>query len=292
MAAQRPPRTTAQASASRRNGSLSAGPVTAGGKAKVSANGVVHGLRSERVVLAHEDPAAYVEHVQRWAESLKPSDEAELEVVVSIADLRWRLQRLDQVELNRTRAEVLAQLDDLPDKVFLNMVENTAQAAATMAEVLVQPRVRDDDDLQALLGAVRTVVDMVRAVEAERPRLFLGADQLGEAVALAVVLSAKELDTKVFADLAARARAVADAVAAQLPPARHAAEEARRALAATVPLPDARQASLWARYRRDIERRLQAEMGFLSLVRDRKAQVAATSGSVGRPVPVSIRLVG
>jgi hypothetical protein len=56
------PRTEAQRTVSRRNGALSAGPVTPAGKIKVSSNGVTHGLRAERGVLAHEDPARYLEH--------------------------------------------------------------------------------------------------------------------------------------------------------------------------------------------------------------------------------------
>jgi hypothetical protein len=43
-------------------------------------------------------------------------------------------------------------------------------------------KVRSDADVQALLTLVRAVVEMVRAVEAEQPKLFLGRCQLAEAV--------------------------------------------------------------------------------------------------------------
>lgn len=283
-------RSPAQLEASRRNGRLSAGPVTTAGKIRVSGNGVAHGLRSERIVLAHEDPALYLEHVQDWVDSLRPGDEAELEVVASIADLRWRLQRLDQVELNRTRAEVYAQLEGTAEQRFLTMVEGAAQATNTMAEVLARPRVRDDEDLKALLHMVGSVIDMVRAVEAEQPRLHLGADQLAQAVGFAAVLSATEIDYEEFAALAVCARSTADAVAAQHPVARAAVERVKDAIAATVPLPDGKELALITRYRRDTERRLQAEMTFLNMVRDRKTKVAGTSGLLGQPIP--IRLVG
>ncbi len=283
-------RSAAQMEASRRNGRMSAGPVTTGGKIRVSTNGVINGLRAERVVLAHEDPAQYVQHVQTWVDCLQPIDGAELEVVVSIADLRWRLQRLDQIEMNRTCAEVHVQLEEASEQKLLIMVENAARATSTMADVLAAPRVRDDDDLKALLHLVGSVIDMVRAVEAEQPRLHLGADQLAQAVGFAVVLSANEIDTEEFAALAACARSMADAVAAQLADARAAAERAKEAIAATVPLPDGKEVALLAKYRRDIERRLQAEMTFLNVVRDRKAQVASSSGLLGQPI--LIRLVG
>lgn len=283
-------RTEAQRAASRRNGVLSAGPVTPAGKVRVSTNGVAHGLRAERVVLAHEGPARYLEHVQVWVDALKPADEAELEVVVSVADLRWRLQRLDQVELNCTRAEALAQAEELPDVQFLALVEQAAQATAVMAEVLPAPRVAGHEDLQALLVPVRAVAEMVRAVEAERPKLFLGSRQLAEAVAVADGLGVEDLGGDVHSSLCAVARTCAQSVAAQVPPAQEAAEAARKALAATVPLPDGKQAALLARYRRDIERSLQAAMAFLGAVRERKVQVAGTSGLVGQPLQV--RLVG
>lgn len=272
------------------NGALSAGPVTPAGKVRVSANGVAHGLRAERVVLPHEDPIRYVEHVQVWVDALKPGDDAELEVVVNVADLRWRLQRLDQIELNRTRAEALAQAEELPEAQFLALVERAAQAAAVMAEVLPSPRVAADADIQALLAPVRSVIEMIRAVEAEQPKLFLGSRQLAIAVEAATGLGVQDLGGEVYSALVAVARACAEAVAEQLPLARDAAEKARKALAAVVPLPDGKQAALLVRYRRDIERSLQAAMAFLGAVKERKMQVAGTSGLVGQPL--QIRLVG
>jgi hypothetical protein len=283
-------RTRAQAEASRRNGRLSAGPVSPFGKIKVSTNGVVHGLRSERVVLAHEDPALYLERVQSWVDSLKPADEAELEVVISIADLRWRLHRLDQVEQNRTRAEALAQAEELSETLHLRRVEDAARATTTMAEVVASPNVRTDDDLTALLRAVRAVADMIRAVEQEVPNLFLGTDQLSEAAAMVAVLSIGEVDAEALDKLAAAASSTAVALGAELARARDAATAATEALAATVPLPDSKEMALLARYRRDLERRLESELRVLAAVRERKVQVAGTSGLVGQPIPV--RLVG
>jgi hypothetical protein len=285
-----PPRSQAQVEASRRNGRLSVGPVSATGKFKVSSNGVVHGLRSERVVLPHEDPARYAEHVQAWVDCLKPADEAELEVVVTIADVRWRLQRVDAVELNRTRAEASADADETSELKFLHLIENAAQATAVMAEVLPSPKVHGDQGLQGLLAAVRSVIDMVKAVEAEQPKLFLGAQQLADAVDAAEGISFEDIGGTAYQTLLDRAVACAKAVAGQLEPARARAEMATKQVAATVPLPDGKQVALLARYRRDLERRLASEMSFLAAVRDRKVQVAGSSGLLGQPVP--IRLVG
>ena len=283
------PRSAAQADASRRNGRLSAGPVSAAGKFKVSSNGVVHGLRSERVVLPHEDPARYAEHVQTWVDCLKPGDEAELEVVVSVADVRWRLQRLDAVELNRTRAEASADADETGEIKFLHLVENAAEATAVMAEVLSTTKDCGDHGLQGLLPVVRSVIDIVKAVEAEQPKLFLGAQQLAEAVNAVAGITVEEIGAAPYQTLVAHAVACAMAVAGQLEPARAAAETAAKRVAATVPLPDGKQAALLTRYRRDLERRLASEMTFLGAVRDRKVLVAGNSGLLGQPI--SIRLV-
>jgi hypothetical protein len=282
-------RSAAQNEAARRNGRLSAGPVSPAGKIKVSANGVVHGLRAERVVLAHEDPAAYLERVQVWVDALRPVDEAEMEVAVSIADLRWRLDRLQQVERNRLRAEALAHAEDLPEVQHLHRVEDTAGAVSAMAVVLPSPVIKSAEDLAAFVGAVRSVAEMVRRVEAEVPTLFFGADRLGEAATMLLVLSGPEPDPVALADLATAAAATAAAIELELARARAAAAEATEALAATLPLPD-KELRLLARYRRDLARHLEAELRVLAAVRDRKVQVAGTSGLVGQPIPV--RLVG
>lgn len=283
-------RTPAQIETSRRNGRLSAGPVSPIGKIRISTNGVVHGLRSERVVLAHEDPAAYLERVQVWVDSLKPADDAELEVVVSIADVRWRIDRLGQVERNRLRAEALAQAEELPEVQHLRQVEVAATAAVTMAEVVTNPNLRTDEDITALLQAVRTVAGMVRAVEAEVPHLFLGADQLVQAAAMVAVISTGKVDADGLADLVTAARSTAAALGAELTRAREAATAATEALAAVVTLPDGKEIQLLARYRRSLSQQLESELRVLAAVRERRVQVTGTSGSLGQPIPV--RLVG
>ena len=271
---------------------MSAGPATPLGKMKVSSNGVAHGLRSERVVLAHEDPAAYTEHVQLWIDTLKPVDEAELEVVVSIADCRWRIKRLDQVEMNRHRAEVLAQVEETPEHTFLKSIENVATATKFMAETLAVPRELDSDAVQTLVGLVRQVIAMLHAVESEQVGLHLGAQTLTDAVTYLSILPPRgEVDTAALDDLKQAAVAAAEATAAQVPVARAALESVKEKLAATIPLPDGKQQALVTRYRRDVERRLASEMAFLTAVRERKVQAETTSGLLGQPIPVSIRLV-
>ncbi len=283
-------RTPDQQEASRRNGAISIGPTTPSGKARVSTNGVVHGLRSERVVLPHEDPAQYVEHTRIWVESLLPSDEAELELVMAVADIRWRMQRLDAIEMNRTRAEALAQAEDLPEHHFSQMVARVAQATKVMAEVVAHPNLEGEYNLEPLRDAVMTVVEMVRAVEAEKPGCVLGSEALARAMSRVGIRSVDEIESDAYREVVARAEECAAAVAAQVGPAKEAAEKATKALAATVPLPEGKQATLLVRYRRDLERRLQSEMACLTAVRERKVQVAGTSGLLGHPVP--IRIVG
>ena len=137
---------------------------------------------------------------------------------------------------------------------------------------------------------LRAVVEMLRAVEAEQPKLFLGAQQLADAVDAAEGVSVEEIAGDTYRTLVDCAAACAMAVAGQLEPARAAARKATAQVSATVPLPDGKQAALLARYRRDLERRLASEMSFLAAVRDRKVQVAGSSGLLGQPIP--IRLVG
>lgn len=283
-------RTSAQIEASRRNGRRSAGPATPAGKLRVSTNGVAHGLRAERVVLPHEDPVLYLERVQVWVDALQPADDAEMELAVAVADLRWRLDRLDQVERNQLRAEASAQAEVLPEVQHLRRVADVASATAAMMAVLPSPNLKSENDLAAFVAAVRSVAEMVAGVEAAAPDLFLGADRLGEAATMMLVLSGPEPDPVALADMNGAARATAAAIEVELSRARAAATAATEALAATLPLPDTKEMRLVARYRRDLARHLESELKVLTAVRERKVQVAGTSGLLGQPIPV--RLVG
>src|SRR4051794_3763523 len=84
--------------ANRANARRSTGPKTSEGKAKSSLNAVKTGLTGRTVLLPTEDAAQYKVHVKRFHEELKPVGELETNLVQSLADTQWRLNRIPSLE--------------------------------------------------------------------------------------------------------------------------------------------------------------------------------------------------
>src|SRR3954471_20443112 len=84
--------------ANRANAQRSTGPRTAPGKAKSSLNAVKTGLTGRTVLLPSEDVKQYQNHVKRFHEELQPVGELETNVVQSLADTQWRLNRIPSLE--------------------------------------------------------------------------------------------------------------------------------------------------------------------------------------------------
>jgi len=87
-------RTEKQIAASRANGALSRGPVTAEGKAKAARNNQRHGLLAKAVVLEGESEALFNELVDNLNGSLKPESEIDHLLVGKMAAAHWRQLRL------------------------------------------------------------------------------------------------------------------------------------------------------------------------------------------------------
>jgi hypothetical protein len=90
--------TEAQIAANRRNCLKSTGPRTPEGKASVSLNSFAHGLYSRRVVLPHQDPAAFQQLCDSVAAEQQPATPAERELVQRIAITLWKLERIREFE--------------------------------------------------------------------------------------------------------------------------------------------------------------------------------------------------
>jgi hypothetical protein len=117
-------RTPSQIEASRRNGAKSRGPVTAEGKARVSQNGVKHGIYSQTVILENEDPDIYTswrdDHLAEW----EPATNTEYNLVIDIVDARWRLRRLSVLETKALDFEIARMRPEIDDG-FGQMDEGT-----------------------------------------------------------------------------------------------------------------------------------------------------------------------
>ena len=94
--------TEAQRKANRENAKKSTGPRTPEGKARSSQNALKHGLLARDAVMADEDPAEYDRQLQILEENLFPKNAIEFELVLQIADSRWRMRRITRIEAGLT----------------------------------------------------------------------------------------------------------------------------------------------------------------------------------------------
>jgi hypothetical protein len=83
------------------NSQHSTGPRSAEGKQRSSRNALRHGLTAQTVVvLQGEDPAAYQLHLKSYGDEYTPKGATESDLVRSLADLSWRLNRVAALETN------------------------------------------------------------------------------------------------------------------------------------------------------------------------------------------------
>ena len=90
--------TPLQDDANRRNGGLSKGRKTPGGKAVSARNSLKHGLLSREVLLPDEDQEAFAQLSERLGRALDPVGELEVVLADRIIGLVWRLRRLGRIE--------------------------------------------------------------------------------------------------------------------------------------------------------------------------------------------------
>ncbi len=88
----------AQIAASRTNGAKSHGPVTPEGKAKSSMNACTHGLTAQTIVLRGEDPNRYQQLIDWYVASVGPLNPMEMDVTVTMAGAKFRLERAHRAE--------------------------------------------------------------------------------------------------------------------------------------------------------------------------------------------------
>jgi hypothetical protein len=116
----------ARLAANRANATLSTGPRTEAGKAKVALNAVKTGLTGCTVLLPSEDAEPYRTHVAAYQNEFQPVGPQECDLVQSIADIRWRLNRIPGLELAiyaRGRIEFAGLFNDRPEQERAPLME-------------------------------------------------------------------------------------------------------------------------------------------------------------------------
>ena len=91
--------TPAQLEANRANAQRSTGPRTESGRAKSSLNAVKTGLTGKVVLLPSDDALKYKLHVDRFLAQYRPQSDREIELVQTLADTQWRINRIPDLEM-------------------------------------------------------------------------------------------------------------------------------------------------------------------------------------------------
>src|SRR5947209_18848198 len=89
-----------RAAINRENARHSTGPRTPAGKKRASLNALRHGLTGQTVVSPQDDLDQYQRFLRRFFSDLKPKGAVEVQLVQTIADSSWRLNRARVYENN------------------------------------------------------------------------------------------------------------------------------------------------------------------------------------------------
>jgi hypothetical protein len=281
-------RTDLQAQASRANGSKSLGPVTTEGKALASGNAVTHGLSSQAVLLPSETAEDYQANVTAWAETLKPTNPGEAEVVTRVADLVFRQRRLQRLEDRHMQASLEARLTDSSLTRSLTAVRNAQLGLRVMVETLGTLTTDcPSAAIKGLLAPIEAVMGMLEALELpvtvsvplEAAHRKLEETATGAVVPVEVLTRLTEAGTKVL-----------DALAKKMVELEASIEVERIRLADEVLLGEDKEMRRFERHKAMISKQLDAELARLKTIRE-LSQTAA-SGSFCGPILVELKLVG
>jgi len=82
----------------RANGAKSHGPITEQGRKTSSMNALKHGLTAKTVVLSNENDDEHTTLLESYVHDLQPTGPVEMDLVVEMANAKWRQRRLCKIE--------------------------------------------------------------------------------------------------------------------------------------------------------------------------------------------------
>jgi hypothetical protein len=88
----------ARIKANHKNATRSTGPRTKEGKARISLNGLSHGLTGQTVLMPYEDREQYEAFIAETIAGFEAESDTELQLVAEVADDQWRLKRARAIE--------------------------------------------------------------------------------------------------------------------------------------------------------------------------------------------------
>src|SRR5467141_1190980 len=169
----------ARTARNRANAAHSTGPKTEAGKKRSSLNAYRHGLTGQTIILPAEDLAAYQAFTRTFFDHYQPVDIIEKQLVQSLADTSWRLNRVAALEHNL----IGLGFDEHSDSITTQHPE--AHAAFVIIEAL-----RDETPALAVLGLHTARLSrhfektLKQLNDTQEKRRATEAQQLSEAAAL------------------------------------------------------------------------------------------------------------
>lgn len=278
---------TARADASQINGRKSAGPVSPEGKATSAMNGVQHGLASHAVLLPSETTTDYEANVTSWVTTLQPASPGEVEIVARIADLNFRLRRLQRLEDRHLNANLEDKLKNTGIFKMLSIAQNASLGMAAMISTVGDIKTACAGARVAeLLSPIGAVVEMVNAVDL--PVAATGPmDQIyGE---LKTQTEAAMVPPETFARLIEIGGTVVEALSTKIAELAAKVATERERIADDLLLGDEKELAKFERHRARISKALDAELSRLKTVRE--LSQGAVGSSVG-PFLIELKLIG
>jgi len=158
-------RASNRAAVNKANAQHSTGPRTEAGKQRSKLNAFRHGLTGQAVVLPTEDVAAYQRHSQALLDEYLPNGATEIQLVQSLTDTSWRMNRVAAVETNLFSLGIT----EMEDRIRANHPE--AEAALAMASTF-RDNVRAFSNIsiysQRLSRQFERTLNQLRQIQAER----------------------------------------------------------------------------------------------------------------------------
>jgi hypothetical protein len=257
---------------------------------RVALNSTRHGIRARRVLVPGESVDTHREEAEVWFTGLEPKTDAEVEVVLDVVDVRIRLGRIDKAEKMRVEIATKKAVEATPEHQRLNLTDNAITVLSTMKLTIDQTADVSVSRLDGLLALVRNVVEMVKAVEAQDDRLVAGLAQLEDAVEDLLLFTGQKWPKEIFERVSSAIPVVQEDLRLRRDLDVQRVKEIEVELnQVAVPASDPEGRRLEG-YRRQLERRLQAQLDLLEQLR--RLRPPGGSGSLARPVLVNLRSVG
>jgi hypothetical protein len=153
------------------NAQKSTGPRTEAGKQLSSLNALRHGLTGQTIVLPTEDHSAYERHSQSFLNEYHPKDATETQLVQSLIDTSWRMNRAATVETNLFSLGII----EMENRLRANHPE--AEAALAMALAFrehMRAFASISTQSQRLARQFERTLTQLRQIQAERRAIELG----------------------------------------------------------------------------------------------------------------------